>query len=195
MKNIEIKARLRNPQAARTIASRLSGREKGDILKQIDTFYNVPAGRLKLREEEAGGKNAAQLISYIRPDENSPKTSSYEIVVITDPEGFKKVMSHVPGVRLQVVKVRELFLYKNARIHIDTVEGLGDFIEFEVVLNDSQTEDEGRIFAEQLIEMFGLLDSDMISCAYADMIEKKYRRSEMSFVDAGTSVGRCYSGH
>ena len=59
MKNIEIKARLRNPQSARTIASRLTGREKGDILRQIDTFYNVPAGRLKLREEEAGGANTA----------------------------------------------------------------------------------------------------------------------------------------
>jgi adenylate cyclase, class 2 len=172
MKNIEIKACLRNPQTARSIASNLTGKEKGDILRQIDTFYNVPTGRLKLREEEADGINTAFLISYIRPDENSPKTSCYEIVKIADPEDFKRVMAHVPGIRLRVVKVRELYLYKNARIHIDDVEGLGDFIEFEVVLNDQLTEDEGRIFAEQLIEMFGLIESDMISNAYADMIER-----------------------
>jgi adenylate cyclase class 2 len=100
------------------------------ILKQRDTYYNVKAGRLKLREAE--GKEA-ELIFYERDEASSAGMESrYEIFPVTDPS-LKDLLAKALGVKTIVEKVRRLLKLKNARIHLDEVKGLGSFLEFEVV--------------------------------------------------------------
>lgn len=84
---------------------------------------------LQLRRLEA---NTGQLIFYNRPDANSPKLSDYHIAPVGDVEGTKSVLSLSLGAIGSVKKVRTLYLVGQTRIHLDKVEGLGEFVEFEV---------------------------------------------------------------
>ena len=60
------------------------------------------------------------------------------------------------------------------RVHCDEVEGLGDFMELEVVLNDNQTTQEGQDIAEDLMAKLGIDKSKLISGAYMDLLEAKH---------------------
>lgn len=77
-RNVEIKARLPNPTKSSEVAKNLSSRE-GSLLVQEDTFFNVPHGRLKLRQET---DSKAKLIQYSRPDKEGPKLSEYHITCV-----------------------------------------------------------------------------------------------------------------
>lgn len=127
--NVEIKALIRNLEEIRAIAARLSN-SAGETFQQCDTFFNVPNGRLKLREFQTD--TPAQLIFYNRGDQLGPKLSNYSIATITDPHQLKCTLSAALGIKGEVKKTRTLFLIGRTRIHLDQVEQLGDFIEFEV---------------------------------------------------------------
>jgi len=170
--NIEIKARARDFNILKRRAEQLSGSPAQTIL-QTDTFFLTETGRLKLREL---GDGAAQLIYYERPNEGGPKRSDYHLFETGDPSQLKSVLSRALGVRGTVKKVRSLFLVGQSRVHLDEVEGLGQFLELEVVLRPDQTEDEGRAVAERLISDLGLETRDLLEGAYIDLLEKKEKR-------------------
>lgn len=170
--NIEIKARARDFNILKRRAEQLSGSPAQTIL-QTDTFFLTETGRLKLREL---GDGAAQLIYYERPNEGGPKRSDYHLFETGDPSRLKSVLSRALGVRGIVKKVRSLFLVGQSRVHLDEVEGLGQFLELEVVLRPDQTEDEGRSVAEKLISDLGLETRDLLEGAYIDLLEKKEKR-------------------
>jgi adenylate cyclase class 2 len=128
--NIELKARLASLDAARQIARDVATESLGTE-HQKDTYFHSPGGRLKLREIEG---RPAQLVAYDRPNTTQPKESAYELVPVPDPEGLKRALTRVLGIRAVVDKQREIFLYHNVRIHLDQVVGLGAFLEFEAVL-------------------------------------------------------------
>src|SRR5688572_22639306 len=122
-RNIELKARLRDPEAARHTAAALAT-EPGFVERQIDTYFHCPVGRLKLREIEG---REARLVAYVRPDDIRSKGSDYRLVPIADAQGLKAALSTTLGIRAIVDKRREIFLVDNVRIHLDQVVGLGWF--------------------------------------------------------------------
>ncbi|HEX2998035.1 MAG TPA: class IV adenylate cyclase, partial [Anaerolineales bacterium] len=128
--NIEIKARATNFAEIRRRAETLSDKPL-DVLSQEDTFFNTPQGRLKLRILSTG---QGQLIYYTRPDQEGPKRSDYHIFLTNDPENLKRVLELAYGIRGVVKKTRYLYLVGQTRVHLDDVEGLGQFMELEVVL-------------------------------------------------------------
>src|SRR5713101_6441952 len=138
--NVEIKARVTD---AATMRPRLEslGTSAPEELVQVDTFYNVPTGRLKLREFANG---TGELIYYERPDAVGPNVSSYFRAPSSDPASLRDVLARSLGVRATVRKRRDVFLIGQTRIHLDEVEGLGSFIEFEVVLCDGQSVADGE---------------------------------------------------
>src|SRR5437899_571119 len=105
-RNIEIKARCPDLAAARAVACELCG-DSGIIERQLDTYFRVPHGRLKLREIEG---QAAVLIAYSRPDEASARASAYRLVPAPDPAALKAALAETLGVRGAVRKRREIFL-------------------------------------------------------------------------------------
>src|ERR1700730_4675392 len=121
--NVEIKARVTDPKAMRSRVEAL-GTTAPEELVQIDTFYNVPTGRLKLREFADG---AGELIYYDRPDAVGPTVSNYLRAPSSDPSSLRDVLGRALGVRATVTKRREVFLIGQTRIHLDEVEGLGPF--------------------------------------------------------------------
>ena len=128
-RNLELKARDPDPARSLRVCEALGAEDEGTLL-QTDTYFEVPRGRLKLREEPDAD---AHLLAYERPNLAEPKESLYRIVAIPDPGNLKDALAAVLGIRVVVGKERRLFVLDGVRIHLDRVEGLGSFIEFEGV--------------------------------------------------------------
>jgi predicted adenylyl cyclase CyaB len=165
--NIEIKARAGNFDQVRRRAEELSD-VPVEVIHQEDIFFNTPQGRLKLRilSEDRG-----QLIYYTRPDQEGPKRSDYHIFHTTDPADLKRVLELAYGIRGIVRKRRYLYLVGQTRVHLDDVEGLGQFLELEVVMQEGQGDAEGQAIAEGLMASLGVEKSDLLEGAYIDLLE------------------------
>ncbi len=166
--NIEIKARVRDFEALRDRAAALSD-TPCEVIPQVDTFFVTPRGRLKLRELQGA---LAQLIYYERNNQGGPKRSDYHIFRTPDPEGLKQTLALAYGIRGEVRKTRYLYLAGQTRIHVDEVQGLGGFMELEVVLEEGQAEVEGERIARDLMQRLGIAASDLLEGAYMDMLEQ-----------------------
>jgi homotetrameric cytidine deaminase len=128
-RNVELKAI--DPDPARSLAAaRALGAEDRGILRQRDTYFRSRSGRLKLREEEPGG---ATLIQYDRPDAAQARESRYRLSTVPDPDELRASLDAALGTLVVVDKERHLLLWEGVRIHLDTVQGLGSFVELEGV--------------------------------------------------------------
>ena len=166
--NIEIKARVRDFAGIKSRAEEQSDTPV-EVIPQEDIFFNTPQGRLKLRILAV---DKAQLIYYTRPDQEGPKRSDYHISYTSDPENLKRVLELAYGVRGVVKKTRYLYLAGQTRIHLDDVEGLGHFMELEVVMEEEQSDAQGQEIAEGLMASLGVERSDLLEGAYMDMLEE-----------------------
>lgn len=166
-RNIEVKARIERIETLLPIARALADGE-ATLIDQDDTFFSVPHGRLKLRQFADG---SAELIHYHRPDVEQAKASDYVRVPVADPAALRDALARGCGIAGHVRKRRWLLLAGATRIHLDRVEGLGDFMELEVVLREDQSDDEGRVIAQQLMQRLGLADAPRLAGAYLDLCQ------------------------
>jgi len=166
-RNIEIKARLTDSTEVRQRLESLGASGPEELL-QTDTFFVVSHGRLKLREFGGG---AGELIFYERPDVSGPKLSEYIRVSVQEPDALRAELARALGVRMVVRKHRSVFLLGQTRIHLDDVEGLGAFVEFEVVLSDSQLAADGECIVASLMNALAIVSTDLVPFAYVDLLE------------------------
>jgi predicted adenylyl cyclase CyaB len=167
--NIEIKARARDFDAIKSRAEKISDTPV-ETIRQEDIFFNASRGRLKLR---VLAPNHAELIYYERFDRSGPKRSDYHIAATSRPDALKRVLELAYGIRGVVRKTRYLYMTGQTRVHLDDVEGLGRFLELEVVLREDQSDEEGQAIAEKLMKELGIETSDLLEGAYMDMLEKQ----------------------
>ena len=163
---MELKSRLADLEAAREVAQSIATKELG-LQEQVDTYFHCPKGRLKLRQVE---HTPAQLVWYARPDEEGPKASDYRLVPVTNPETLKAALASAYGIWCVVRKRREIYLYHNVRIHLDEVDDLGTFLEFEAVLGPNVDEELGRKQLADLRRRFSILDEDLLAVSYSDLL-------------------------
>jgi adenylate cyclase class IV len=166
--NVEIKARVPSLDGVRERALRLSSR-RPEVLEQTDTFFVVPAGRLKVREFADG---SGELISYHRLDRSGPKASSYLRCVCDRPRELVDTLAQVLPVRGVVRKRREVIHIGQTRVHLDQVEHLGCFVELEVVLSEGQSLQYGEAIAHRLIEDLAIPEGSLIEGAYVDLLSQ-----------------------
>ena len=168
-RNIEIKTRIDSVNALLPRAQAVSG-GRPETIHQDDTFFRVPDGRLKLREFADG---SAELIHYHRPDSGDAKASDYVRVPVADASALREALARGCGLLGRVRKERVLLLVSDGgfttRIHLDRVEGLGDFMELEVVLQDGQSDADGADVANRLMQALGLGHAERMSGAYLDL--------------------------
>ncbi len=172
--NIEIKAYARSFDDIRARAAALADAPL-QVLPQEDTFFSVSHGRLKLRVRPGA---PAQLIYYERPDQDGPKRSDYHIFETPDPEALKNTLGLALGIRGVVRKTRYLYMVGQTRVHLDDVEGLGQFMELEVVMRPGQSDAEGQAIAQDLMSKLGIPETDLLEGAYMDLIEERSRRPQ-----------------
>jgi predicted adenylyl cyclase CyaB len=167
-RNVEIKAQITNYSELRAHVDAIS-ESRPEIILQEDIFFNCPNGRLKLRTLSP---SRSELIFYKRDDLAGPKESRFQIVPVDDPDSLRDLLSKAFGIIGIVRKERQLFMVGQTRIHIDTVDGLGLFLELEVVLNPEQSESYGSGIAQSLMKKLHIPDSHLINVAYIDLILK-----------------------
>ena len=165
-RNVEIKARLADREATRARVLAL-GPDRHEKLAQLDTFFRVPRGRLKLRKL---GPASGELIFYERDDRIGPKLSRYAIHACDDPDALAALLGAALGVRGEVAKERDVYRVGRTRVHLDRVHGLGDFLELEVVLADGETAEQGEAVARDLLRALAIPDAALVAVAYADLL-------------------------
>ncbi len=168
-RNIEIKAHVENVEALASRAAAVAN--EGPIeIAQDDTFFRCESGRLKLRTFSNGD---GELIFYRRANKHGPKESFYLCSPTSAPETLRESLSLAYGQVGRVRKRRVLFLAGRTRIHLDKVEGLGHFLELEVVLADGEPADVGVREANDLMKKLGVKPSQLIEGAYVDLIAQQ----------------------
>jgi adenylate cyclase, class 2 len=166
LSNIELKARCGNLDTALLAVQSLSPTDAG-IQHQIDTYFPSPKGRLKLREI-VGVR--AELIWYERSNEPRSRRSEYRLTPVSHPKELIASLTAAMGVRGQVEKHRHVLLWHNVRIHLDQVESLGTFVEFEAVMSPGEDEATGHARLKQLCEIMKISPADYLETSYADLM-------------------------
>ena len=167
--NIEIKAKCNDHEKIRSILKSRNADFKGTD-HQIDTYFKVNNGRLKLRE----GNIENFLVFYEREDKEGPKQSDV-ILFKSDPNSsLKEILLTSLGTLVVVDKQREIYFIENVKFHIDTVKNLGTFIEIEAIDSDGAFGKEKLLEqCENYLQLFGIPKDDLISVSYSDLLLKK----------------------
>ena len=167
--NVEIKARCGDPARVRRILESLKAEFRG-VDRQLDTYFKIPRGRLKLRE----GRIENLLVFYDREDRRGPRISTVRLVM-TDPASapaLKALLGAALGVLCVVEKRREIYFIGNVKFHIDKVRGLGTFVEIEV-------QDPGgrsgrrklRAQCDRFVRLLGIAEGDFVPGSYSEMTD------------------------
>jgi predicted adenylyl cyclase CyaB len=164
MRNVEAKFRLRDRDRMRERALALGFVEKATFA-QRDTFFRVASGKLKLREEQTG----ACLIYYRRDGSAGSQLSDYEIIPVAEPERVRMILCEGLGILAEVRKDRTLLLLGNIRLHLDRVEGLGEFGEFEAVVSDTDAVESMRHRVTRLLADLGVARDDLVEASYFEL--------------------------
>jgi len=184
--NVEIKARCADLDRVRDCLITLGARVVGTD-HQIDTYFRVPHGRLKLRE----GEIENNLIFYARSDEAGPKRSDVSLYATQPGSGLKAVLTSALGTLVTVDKRREIYFVdvgdvevpndpsastrvrdlQNVKVHLDTVEGLGSFVEIEAIdrdgtLGPALLEAQCRVLMAKL----GVDAATLVAASYSDLL-------------------------
>ena len=163
-RNVELKALDPDPARSLAVCRELGAEDKG-ILRQRDTYFRTRSGRLKLREQEPGG---ATLIQYDRPDAAQARESRYRLTAIDEPDELRASLAAALGTLVVVDKQRHLLLWEGVRIHLDSVDGLGSFVELEgVAPPESDLSDEQEKVA-RLREALGI--EEVLTDSYSDRL-------------------------
>ncbi len=167
MKNLEIKAIVTDPGVLRRRVRGLPAQLASDE-RQTDTYFKVPRGRLKLRERSSGRH---ELIFYRRAETSAERVSNYFLYHVDDASPLKRFLTDSFGVRVVVAKRRAVYLFENARIHLDAVNGLGRFAEIEVLIERGERQAQ-RLMAE-LLRRLAIERKDLIRASYSDLLLRK----------------------
>jgi adenylate cyclase, class 2 len=165
--NVEIKAKSDNNMRIKGILEEKKARFEG-IDHQIDTYFKVPNGRLKLRE----GNIENALIFYNRPNQTGPKQSDILLYQSQPQSSLKAILTQANDILKVVDKLRHIYFIENVKFHLDDVQNLGSFVEIEAIDSD------GSIGYDTLLEqcqyymqLFNIAESDLLTGSYSDYVQ------------------------
>jgi len=164
MHNVECKYELREPEFARAGIRRLGGAHVATV-DQVDTYFRVPTGRLKKRETVG---ESAQWIRYDRVNRAAPRLSQFD--VFDERSAIERFGSRPLPVRCVVRKRREVYAAEGVRIHLDEVQGLGWFLEFEALVGPTRSVMQCHAAIERLRIELGPAMGEPIAVGYADLL-------------------------
>jgi predicted adenylyl cyclase CyaB len=92
------------------------------------------------------------------------------LVPVPEPAALLAALEASLGIRGDVVKTRELWMWQRVRIHLDRVERLGTFLEFEAVLEPGEPDEAGHRKIGTLREALHVHHGDLIGTSYSDLL-------------------------
>jgi len=163
---VELKARYEDIGKARAL---LHASERVGAYRQTDTYFALGERRLKMREVE--GSATAQLVYYERPDRPGAKESEVLLSVVPDAATVKEMLARTLGVQVVVRKRREIYRHEGVQVHLDEVEGLGRFLEFEMAVEDAaEAIERGHANLAAMRRLFDIPDEDLVASSYSDLL-------------------------
>lgn len=167
--NVEIKARTRRSAEIKSILEANKARFVG-IDHQVDTYFKVPKGRLKLRQ----GTIEKTLIHYNRPNQAGPKQSKVSLHHPTADQSLKVVLENALDTLVVVDKRRAIYFIDNVKFHIDQVEGLGEFVEIEAIdIMGTIGLDHLHDQCEHYLHLLDIPEEDLVNESYSDLLLTK----------------------
>jgi adenylate cyclase, class 2 len=163
MTNLEIKININNISEIRSILRKINARYQFQM-EQKDTYFKLGNNKIKTREIN---DSEIQLIKYFRKEVKGKKISTYTIKKISTSQRDSFLKKN--KILCEIYKKRELWIYKNTRVHIDKVEGLGKFLELETVLKNISKK-EGNTEFNELISILGVNKDKSIPYSYSDIL-------------------------
>lgn len=163
--NLELKARVVDPAALRERV-RTSGATLQGTEEQVDRYFRVPSGRLKLRESTLDG---AHLIFYLRPDDGPVRRARFHRLPVRAPGPLAETLSAMLRAGAVVAKTREVWWRDDVRIHLDRVTGLGHFVELEARVDRIGGRAEAAARLERLAVDLALRPADILRGSYGEM--------------------------
>lgn len=164
--NIEFKARVENLQPYRDLLQKEGAHFQGED-HQVDIYFEVPEGRLKLRQ----GSIENNLIFYHREDVAGSKRSDIDLYPVNDSEKLLTLLKHALGTIVTVDKKREIYWIDNIKIHLDTVDTLGTFLEVEAIdFDGTGSAEKLQQQCDSMQELFDITQDQMLDVSYSDML-------------------------
>jgi predicted adenylyl cyclase CyaB len=164
-RNLEIKVQINSVDEIRSLLEKLSAEQAG-MLNQKDIYYKYKSGLAKLRVENG----SFQFITYNRNEGEGDRWSDYNIITMSG-ERIEETLAGLLDVETIVEKKRELWWYNNTRIHLDTVEGLGSFLELETKVTGD--EEDARVRYRFLYDALNLSSYPEYRLSYRDLVLEK----------------------
>jgi adenylate cyclase class IV len=181
MQNLELKCRSGDLAEAARLACNLGARLDGEF-SQTDTYFAIRTGRLKLRHTIPVADASVtpaweryELIFYRREDRREAKTSDYLILPVADGPAVLAFLSVALGVKVTVDKKRVVYLKDNLRIHLDSVPGLGNFLEFELIVKDAHPLPQCQEQMQHLVRHFRIVKRQLVTRSYSDLLLARQR--------------------
>ena len=169
MKNLELKAVAGDLARLRRVLRTMGARHEPRPLDQVDWYFTVPRGRLKLRQRK--GERTAEIVLYVRPAANRARASEYQKLPTADAAGMLRLLRAMFVADVCVRKRRDLWLHGETRVHLDRVEGLGSFVEIEVPFTRHVTQ--ARREMRALAGLLGIARGDVLASSYADLLARR----------------------
>lgn len=188
MHNVEFKAELRDLDLARAICRRLGATPIASF-EQVDTYFSVPSGRLKRRETQG---EPAEYIFYERANRTRPKLSHFSIY--SEAQAAERFGTTPLPTLVVVRKFRELFMLGSTRIHLDQVDGLGTFLEFESLVSRENNLADAHATIGNLRQQFTTALGEAISVSYSDLLLRDIEDAHHPAVPPGDADSGADSG-
>ena len=165
--NFEFKAKIKDEQRVREALKTLNARSIGTD-HQLDTYFRVPSGRLKVRE----GRLENALIFYRRSNARRARQSAVEMMLLPRRNSLRAILERALATLAVVDKRREIYFVKNVKIHLDRVRQLGRFLEVEAISRTGNVK-KIRSQARHFQQLFGITAKDIVAESYSDLILAK----------------------
>jgi len=168
---MELKAKMKDVKEVKRRLLLLGAQRIGSF-HQTDTYFEVPQGRLKIRETER--RDNGDIIFYERPDVPNIKKSHVLLIQVQPPETAKELLSKLFPTSTVVDKIREIFILGETRVHLDQVTQLGTFIELELpTTGETEKAEKSESLLDDLRAKLGIKKEDLEALSYADLLAKK----------------------
>ena len=161
--NLELKIPIKNISKFEESLVKIGAELKG-VLKQKDIYYKVDNGLLKLRLENG----EASLIKYSRDEKNKNRWSNYFVLKL-EGEEVENYFNDFFQIETVVSKKRKLYIYKDTRIHLDLVEGLGEFLELETVVIEGK--EKAKQLFDEIVKLLEINTSNQIKTSYRYLVQ------------------------